>query len=202
MVLFNDHTLEEHTDSLAYYLPPGQAFEARFIEDTNLRKMLRALASELQRYYIILSEVCTEHDINQTQNLILEWEKALGIPGTCFDETSNIQDRRRNLLIMLDEMHGTTVEDYINLASLLGYTITIEPVKPHAMFPMAFPIYFFSSGKAVLFSMIINLPIGESNIGFPLEFPFPFISPDNSLLTCLFNRIKPANVQVFYKFLS
>ena len=200
MTLFRSRTLDEQTDSLAHYLPGGQLFEAKFIPGTNLRRYLRALASELQRYYSILEEVATEHDILYTQNLITEWESALGIPGTCFDNKGTLEVRRRNLIAKLRYMHGSTAQDFINLAGYLGYQVQVEACSEHGMFPAAFPIYFFDAGKTVKFTMIITMEPDDETVGFPLKFPIRFIKPDNALLKCLFNRIRPANVQVLYHY--
>lgn len=200
MTLFSFRTIEDHTDSLAAYLPGGDLFAARYINNKNLRKYLRALASELQRYYEILQQVADEHDIRKTQELITLWERALGIPGTCFDNKSSLDIRRRNLLIKLTGMHGSTAQDFIDLAAKLGYEIKVEPAKLHGMFPLHFQAHFFNDGKTVTFTLILTLPPDDEPQGFTFAFPFKFIKPDNALLECLFNRIKPAYSQILYRY--
>lgn len=200
MALIQDKTIDQQADSIAHYLPNGPLFEAKFVDGTNLRKLLRGLAAELERYYIILNDVAEDYDILKTQVLINLWESALGIPGTCFDNSGSLEERRLKLLIKLKYLHGQTVDDYINLAALLGFTIEIELCKTHGMFPMAFPIYFFPTTTSVLFSMIITLPSDDEPIGFPLTFPIVFTTPQNALLQCLFDRLRPAPVKIYYKY--
>lgn len=201
MPLFQSRSLNDHTDSIAHYMPGGQLTEARFIDGTYMRRFLRALASELFRYQYILEDTATEHDIEVTQNLINEWENALGIPKSCFsDRTYSLEDRRLHLLMVLNNLHGTTEDDFIQLAAILGYTVEVRPVTPNAIFPMRFPIFFFDTGKAAKFSMIVRLPADDELVGFPLAFPIRFIRPDNQLLRCLFNKMKPANVKIFFIF--
>lgn len=200
MPLFQPRTLEDHTDSIANYLPGGDVFQAKFLEGKKLRKYLRSVATELARYHTVLEETATEHHINETQNLINEWESAMGIPGTCFNNTGTLEQRRRNVLLKLTGLHGSTAEDFINLAKTLGYTILVEPARYHGMFPAAFPVYFYDAGKTVQFTIIITLPPDENIDSFPLEFPFKFMKPSNSLLQCIFNRMRPANVNIHYRF--
>lgn len=200
MPLFETRTIDDHADSLANYLPGGELFEAKFLPDKKLRKYLRALAAELDRYHSVLEESATEHEITKTQSLINEWESAMGIPGTCFDNKGTIEERRRNVLIKLIHLHGSTAQDFINLAQLLGYTILVEPARYHGLLETQFPIYFYDSGKTVMFSVIITLPPDQKIAGFPLSFAFPFMLPNNALLQCIFNRMKPANVNVHYLF--
>lgn len=202
MLLFQTHTIEDQTDSLAAYLPGGRLFESKWLPDKNFRNYLRGLAGELQRMYDILQTVATEHQLDITEQLLTEWERALGIPGTCFDNTGSNDIRRRNLLIKLAGLHGSTQEDFIKLARTLGYTVTMEPARVRGMFPLHFEAYFFTDGKTAMFTLILSLPPKDEPQGFTFGFPFKFTHPDNALLECLFNRIRPANVQVLYRYVS
>jgi uncharacterized protein YmfQ (DUF2313 family) len=200
-MLFKTRTKDDQADSLAHYLPQGELYEAKWIDGTNLRKMLRALASELQRYQTILEDTATEYDLSKTQALLNEWEKALGIPSTCFNDYEFTNDQRRtHLLMMLNDLHDNSLDGMVNLAAKLGYTIKVEPCSTHGLFPAAFPIYLFPSGKDAKFSIIIHMPAEDANVGFQYAFPIKFIRPDNRLLRCLFNRMKPANVEIFFVF--
>ena len=86
------------------------------------------------------------------------------------------------------------------MAELLGFEIQIETAQRHGMFPLAFPIYFFPDGKTVKFTFIVTLPSTVSIQGFALEFAYPFLRADNALLRCLFEEMKPANVQILYRY--
>lgn len=201
MSLFKNRTLDDQADSLAKYLPPGELYEAKFVDNTNLRKMLRALASELMRYQTILEDTATEYDITTTQLLLNEWENALGIPKTCFNSyTYTTEQRRQHLLMMLNDLHDNSMSGLINLANKLGYNIDVEPCSIHGLFPATFPIYLFGSGRDAKFSLIIHMPAEDANVGFQYAFPIKFIRADNRLLRCLFNRMKPANVEIFFVF--
>lgn len=200
MVLFEKRTLEEQTNSLAYHMVNGELTDARFVDGSNLRKYLRGLAAELQRFYSILETSATELDLEQTQALIKEWESALGIPGSCFGTDGTLEERRLHMLMKLNELHGTTEEDFIRVAELLGYTVSVIRCKPHAVFPMEFPLYVFSSGKAATFTMLLELPYTNEPELFPLTFPIAFAGPQNQLLECLFNRIKPTFTRVIFSY--
>ena len=202
MGLFKNRTWKDHTESLANYLPNGCIYDAKRIPSSNTYKYLRAIASELMRFYTLCEDVATEHEINVTQNLINEWESALGIPQSCFRHIreKTIEERRLHLLMTIHDLFAVSAEDFVNIASLLGYTVELEPARLHGSFPMAFPLYFFDSQKTVKFTMIIHLPPTQLPVGFPLEFPIKFITADNILIRCLFEQLKPAYVNTYYIF--
>ena len=93
-------------------------------------------------------------------------------------------------------MNVTTAQDFIDLAAEFGITVTIIPGAVAGTFPMVFPLMFFTSGKEARFTMVVEFPSDLET--FPLTFPIPFGDGIIGVIKCLFNRIRPANVQIIY----
>ena len=74
------HTNVSHGTSVANFLPAGAAFERRFDETSELKKLLNGFGGELGRQEDAIQDYYDERDINTTVQLIQEWESAVGIP--------------------------------------------------------------------------------------------------------------------------
>lgn len=199
MSLFGTHTSTEQTNSLAAYLPPGDVFGASYEQGTNLRNLLIGLAAELYRVETTMNAIKYDHDPINTTQLITYWEAALGIPDSCIQiGGQTLAQRRNNVIAKFAKMNIITSSDFISLAALFGFTVTITAGKDVGVFPIPFPCWFFPSAKVARFTMIVTFP--ASQYVFPLAFPCNFSSPLTNIVQCLFNKLKPANVQVLYRY--
>ena len=196
MKLFKIKTKDEMTNSLAAFMPSGRIFSDKDEENTTLRKYLTGLAIELFRIDEQMNVMSEDYDINLTTEFIDQWESAVGIPDNCFNSTNDIDERRQNVLTKLARMNLTTEQDFIDLAALYGFNITVESgFTLGSHFTMTFPITL--SGKEDRFTMIVTFETTLET--FPLTFPIPFGETGISLVQCLFNRLKPANVKIIYQ---
>jgi len=131
--------------------------------------------------------------------LIDEWERALNIPDTCLTNTVPIDQRRKQLVAKFALMNITTEEDWIYLANFFGFNIKIEYGTQYSEFPMEFPLYFAGSIKAAKFTMIITfLGLEKPSNIFTMTFPITF-EDDNNFMMCLFKKLKPANVNIHFR---
>lgn len=188
---FKPNSIDKNTQVLANYLPSGELYRAKNIEDSNLRKMLKALSYEYTRLQEKINELVEEHYLPTTVNLLDLWEKALGIPDECFSNMVSIEQRQLQIVAKLAKMNLTTEQDWIDLAALFGYEIKIEYVT--------YPSDYASSWKEAKFSMIvrfINFDDPQSNV-FPCKFPILFDGQSN-MLVCLFEKCKAADTKVIY----
>jgi uncharacterized protein YmfQ (DUF2313 family) len=195
--LFQAHTDEEHTDALGSYLLDGPLFRAKRIPGTKMRQLLEGFAIQLRLAEEKTEIVWEEMDINETTLLIEEWEAFVGIPDDCFDQLGTLEERRRNILVKLNSSIQTA-DDFVALADLFGITITVTPGYTQQVFPMTFPFVFFGSDKESRFSMIIDFPDDPIDEGFPYTFPFVFPEDSTVLIRCLFEKLKPTNVNIIY----
>ena len=198
----NKEEYKRQAQILANYLPQGKAWDAKNIEESNLRKLLNAFGKEFVNIDESLKWLNRELNIRTTFDLLPVWEEAYGIPDdddifTIKDK--NIEERRFNLLFK-ELMNGADkAEDWEYLASLLGYKCKVYPASKVTKFPYTFPIQFWDNSKYQ-----INVDIYDVNppATFPLQFPFTFGDNNIVLLQKIFRIIKPANCDVFYNYIN
>lgn len=204
--LFNPGTQADHAFMLAKHMPVGKPWEAVFNGDKNLGKLVVGLAVEYYRLSVLIKEIETEMDINQTNKLILEWEKSVGIPDDCFSNNTDLSTRRSQVLGKFANFGGVQkAEDFERVAAIFGFNVTVVPASigfsTPIIFPLAFPITFFSSAKAARHTIVVNYPDGgQSEVVFPLAFPIPFQTDATAFLRCIFETIAPANVEIIFDF--
>lgn len=199
--LLKDHTKEQHTQSLANYLPNGRAFVAKNINNTNLRKFLQGLGPEYKRFEENINAVSSEYDPRTTTDFIDEWERSVGIPDDCFSGLGTIEDRRLHVFLKLASLNISTEQDVLDLAEALGFTASITPGIESITFPVTFPIPMFNTVKDARFTIVIDITGGVEPEVFPYTFPITFGSENGTILECLLNQLMPANVNVTIRYL-
>ena len=194
----NNPSLKDHTDALAQYLPDGRTFEAKNIGDSNLRQLLEGLAGEVRKAQGYICTLEREYYPDTTTLFIEEWEKAVGIPDSCFTGTESIEARRRDVAAKLGKMFVQTEQDFIDLAAHFGVAVTIFQGSTIGEFPYTFPFLLLDNAASARYTIVIEfteIPPGA----FPYTFPFIFGEDIIGLLECLFNKVKPANCNIIFK---
>ena len=184
------NTTQAHADVLADFLPNGPSFEAKKIGGSNLRKLLLGFSGELRTAEEYIKTFDDEYSPLTTTLLIKEWEQALGIPDACFPATGDIDERRVHVLTKLSSMGIQTVSDFVALALLFGIVVTVEPLDEVASPPVAVT---FPDARFTLVITGAGLVSGLP----PYDVPFTPNSSE-SVLECLFNKLKPANCKLIF----
>lgn len=195
-------TQTEVANSLAQSLPRGRFYQAAGIDGSNLRKLLFGLAVEIARTEEKISKDLYEaYFINEEKDgLLEEWESALGIPGSCFKINEKTRTERiEQVLAKLKMSSIVTEQDFIDFANSLGFLVTIEQGIEIGAFPMIFP-FPLGSPKELRFTMIVNLDSSLAPDVFPYTFPLTFTDDSTNLIVCLFEKLKPANVNIIYTY--
>jgi len=193
--LFKSHTVEEHAQSHADYMPEGKLWRGKNIVDSKLRDLLRGFGASSKRQEEALSAFWDEVFINTTESFISDFERALGIPDDCFGIADTLAGRQRNCLLKMVSLYVVTEQDFIDLAAELGFTITITRPVEDAFFNYTFDFTFIDL-KESRFTWIIN---GENvaPTGFDYTFDFSFEDTVSAgILNALFNKLKPANTSL------
>jgi uncharacterized protein YmfQ (DUF2313 family) len=204
-ILLDDALLPDsetlYAQVLANYLPNGKVFFSKNILESNLRRLLYGLAGEFARMQNKIFELSEEYDLTKTIKLIEEWERALGIPDECFDNVGiTIDQRRLQIIAKFSKMHLVGTQSWIELAECFGFVIRILYGKVFSTFEMEFPIIFTGTPKQSRFTMIIKFLDLDTPINvFTMKFPIPF-AEDTNLMKCLFNKLKPANVTIIWRY--
>jgi len=196
MSQFTPLPADRQGEKLSQYFPVGRAWEAANDSDRNLGKLLIGLGQELYRLEVAIELLSNEFDIRQTTQLIREWETSVGIPDSCFTIDEDLQQRRDNVLVKIQDLGVRTTQDFVDVAALFGATVQIEPGAVHGVFPLLFPIAFYESGQTAKFTMIVDQP-GVREV-FPILFPIPFSAGIGGIIECLFLKLRPANVQIIF----
>ena len=197
--MLKERTQTQQADILAQYLRDDNLHEAKNREDSTLRKILIGLASEWLNFRSKINEVSNEYNPKTTTQLIEEWEQFVGIPDNCIPVASTIEQRRLNVLLKLAGINAATEKQFKNVASILGYNIEVSNGVSTSTFPLTLPFLLISEALAP-FTIVITLPSSIQPNGFPLTFPFTLTSQQPAILDCLFNKLKPANTQLFFRY--
>ena len=197
--MLKKRTQPQQADILAQYLRDDNLHEAKNRDDSTLRKILLGLASEWLNFRNKINEVVNEYNPQKTTALIQEWEEFVGIPDSCIPVASTIEQRRLNVLLKLSGINVTTEKQFKNVASILGYNIEVSNGVSTSTFPLTLPFLLISEASAP-FTIVITLSSSLKPSGFPLTFPFTLTSQHPAILDCLFNKLKPANTQLFFRY--
>ena len=119
-------TDDQQARLLSQSMPQGLVWDSKGNPDSNLYKLLRSLATEINALEEKIYEMVTQWDINQTVDLISEWETAVGIPDECRNTAEDIATRRADVISKLKKVPVITIADYEALAQTITQTFTIE----------------------------------------------------------------------------
>jgi uncharacterized protein YmfQ (DUF2313 family) len=195
---------DENTQSLADNLPDGRLSVAKNIPNTVFRDFLGALALEIGRVEGLIDFLADDYYIwtSTISGLLPSWERAVGIPDSCFKITdSTTLDRRiRGVIAKLALMNVVTADDFILLAKFFGYNVEITSgIGVHGnVFPLTFPIVFSATPKEARFTMIVNFTDKVSPNVFPFTFPITFGDDEVAFLRCIFTKLKPAYCRIAF----
>jgi uncharacterized protein YmfQ (DUF2313 family) len=192
-------TKEQQANILAQYLRDDILHQAKNKDESVLRKILIGLASGWLDFRDKINEVANEYNPKNTTALIEDWEEFVGIPDSCIQVASTIEQRRLNILLKIAGINATTEKQFKNIASILGYSIEVSNGVSTSTFPLTLPFLLISEASAP-FTIVITLPISAQTSGFPLTLPFALSESEPVILNCLFNKLKPANTQLFFRY--
>lgn len=199
---FKPNTPEENAQALADLCPQGFAWDAKNVPESNFRKLLLGLAKQHTRTQDKIYELSIEYFPDTTTNLIERWERALGIPDDCFSNLADLPTRRKQCVAKLAKMNVQTRQDFIGLADYFGYRVAIrsgEVGASFSTFPLVFPAI-FGSKKVLSHTMVVTfLDLDKPANIFTMTFPFE-LGENSNIIRCLFNKLRPANVQVLYEY--
>lgn len=204
--LFDPYTIDENQLLLARHLPIGRVWEKGFSQDSVIGKYLLGLACEFYRFETLASDIVKEFDISQTNQLLIEWEKSVGLPDSCFQTDLTIAQRRVQVEQKLGKFGGAqTKADFERIAAAFGITAQVfyGSCGDGFSFPWEFPTVFinYADYKEASHTIIVAITeIYTTDSTFALVFPIPFSSGPLTFLQCIFRKLAPANVEVVVLF--
>jgi uncharacterized protein YmfQ (DUF2313 family) len=199
MSIVQEITQAQQADILAQYIRDDRLHQAKNKEGSNLRKVLIGLAEEFVRFRDKANLIYDDYSPGKTEQLITDWETQVGIPDDCFSNTGTLEERRTNILLKLAGINVSTEQQFKNVASILGFNIEVSNGIETSTFPLTLPFILLNQDEAP-FTIIITLPASEQPAGLPLELPFTLTSQAPEILECLFNKIKPAQCNLIFRY--
>ncbi|MEJ1402586.1 MAG: putative phage tail protein [Candidatus Sedimenticola sp. (ex Thyasira tokunagai)] len=121
-------TAEHYLTQLQALLPQGIAWTRE--PDANLTRLLTALAEELARVDGRVDDLFKEMDPRTAYELLSDWEQLAGLPDSCTTTADTTAERRAVLHAKLTNIGGQSRQFFIDLATSLGYVITISEFQP------------------------------------------------------------------------
>lgn len=185
---------EEQADTIAGHMPSGRVWNAKRVDGTVMRRLLKGFAVELMRVDAKILQFRRYILPDEDTLFMQEWESALGIPDGCFQGTGTDAERIRDIQCKLADMNISTEPEFEAFAAKFGLTVDVIPGAVYGSFPYTFPMIFFTDAKEAKFTMLVD--IGEEALSFPYTFPIEFTTPELTLLKCLFDVMTPATVDV------
>lgn len=118
-------TAEQYARQLKQLLPPGRLWN--LLAGSWIEKVLLAIGDEFERVDTRGSDLVDESFPSTTDEMLSEWEAALGLPDDCDEDLSLTDDERRDRITeKLISRGGQTPQFFIDMADVLGVTVTID----------------------------------------------------------------------------
>jgi hypothetical protein len=154
---------------------------------------------EFYRFQVLEQKLYNEMNVNEADELLIDWERSVGLPDACI--TTNVdKERRRQQVYQKFSKYGGVQkkEDFVRVGAFFGFDLTIVSGKTAGAFPLTFPIIFFSGIKESSHTLFIQIDndLTDQSSQFPLIFPIPFSKGGKVFLQCIFDQLAPANVRV------
>ena len=197
MSCFQYEPLGRAATVLRKHLPVGMAWEAFRIPGKVAYRFLSGLAAGFNAMDIAFCRLIREENPYTTEDLIREWETAVGLPDPCLPPARDLAERRARVVMRLARRRYTTIERWYQLAEMMGITVKITPgdyLKCDQGFPYDWPLVFGGEIKGGRYRIYIEAAECGAVGGFPYQFPVVFgeTSPKCAEFRCMIERIRPA----------
>jgi len=198
-MIIEKRTQQEQARILANYLRDDKLHQAKNQKDSNLYKILVGLAEGWLDFRNNANAIVDNYNINNSLLLIEEWEKAVGIPDNIFDISGDIETRKRNILLKLAGSKAETKEQFERIGKILGFDIQVEPAFKYSRFTYTFPVLLLNEGSSP-FVILVNINKSLKPNGFSFKFTFKFSIDSADILKLFFNKIKPSNTIIIFRY--
>jgi hypothetical protein len=197
-------------DVILRHVPLGDAWDAF---RTTGKRAFRFLAGVSQAYedaWAALCNLATELNPFSTNQLITDWQTAVGLPDPCLWQATTPDQIRAQIVYRLTKTRWTTAAEWHALAALFGLTIRITPgwyVQKPCLYPFEYPRRYDLFPRLGRFRVYIDVyglnyygyPYGGTSSNSGPGYPIPYgTNPALLPFQCIINRVKPANVVVIW----
>jgi uncharacterized protein YmfQ (DUF2313 family) len=192
-------TQQEQARILANYLRSDKLHNAKNNKDSVLFKILMGLAIGWIDFRDNSQLIIDNYNIYNSLQLLEEWEQAVGIPDDVFNIANDVETRKRNILLKISGSKAETSLQFENIGKILGFDIKCETGYQYCRFPLRFPII-FTKKENLPFLIVITIDKKYQPKTFPFTFPIEFKSDIAIILKLFFDKIKPANTKLIFRY--
>jgi len=199
----NIFTAPESTgQQVADSLPRGRAWGAKNVDGSNTRGLIDSIAVAHNRTQQQIELLDDEFRIEQTFDLLIEWEKSVGIPDECLGTSDTLAQRRQVVIDRLRKKPLVTLQDLQGYVDSIfpGLGVVLYPGSEYYTFEFAFEAPFFG-GIDEKFILVAEVPLSGDAFEYEFEIEFEGVV-DTTQLECLLNKIIPANVFLIIEFVG
>ena len=189
----------DYLSQLQALLPQGPAWPRE--PAALLTRLLDAFAEEFSRVDARADLILTESDPRTTYELLYDWERVAGLPGTCAllaGVNLTVEQRRAALVAKLTERGGQSRAYFIALAARHGFTVTITE---HHEWSVNDDVEAALNGADWNFAWQINAPLNtviDMTVASNVDTPFAVWG--NALLECALSKDKPAHTVALFAY--
>lgn len=193
----DNHSREYYLDLQAAFLPNDELWAGKKIKTAKLYKFLYGNTKVMKELFEKIGNLLLDLNPAESTAFIAEWERALGIPNDFLPIADTLEQRQKNVLVMLAGIKVETKEDFVNLARLMGYVVDIYTIESRQYPPYNIP-YFFNSSPPNRFTWVVyGRNIQEAYP--PYNIPYTLIgSRGGGALFAIFEKLKPAFTRMIF----
>jgi hypothetical protein len=192
--IFKAPSIDGTADELAAAMPDGRVWQSKYIDGSNMRALVAGAAAPFNIAEQKVEELASEFDINQTTDLLGEWEESVGLPDPCLSGPQTTAERRAAIIERFRRIPVVTLGAMQSAVDALfpGAGIELFAGADYYGFELEFEYSFFGAANEK-FVIVARVP---SQVPF-FEYDFEIdltgaINVDEFI--CYMNKIIPANV--------
>lgn len=163
------------------------------------RQLFMALGTELARVTGRGVDMIREADPRTTVELLADWERILNVPGPCDNLEPTVLLRQFAITAKLTQKRGTSRQHFIDLASDLGFEISIEEYLPFEagvgtvgqQLTGADWVFAWKVHKPVESGQFFSAGVGQAGEA--------LLELSQGTLECYLGQAKPAHTYVFFE---
>lgn len=130
MILPPARNLEDYASMLSELMPKGPAWTRSLF--SNFQKLWRACGTELARAHALAETLLKETTPSEIMDSLEDWEEELGLPEIGTPEGITEDARKKEVVRKFRALGGCSSGYLVQMATILGYTVTISEYYPGA----------------------------------------------------------------------
>jgi len=197
------HSALEYLELFKSLLPKGKAWTRAI--GSNIYNLFYGFSEELSRIESRAEDLASERDTRYATELLIDHETDLGLPDACSRSNTTIQERQEIVHARLTSLGRQDKQYFIDLAAVLGWTITVRENWPFKCGASAsgdacgpyYNIFYWTIAIDITSKSLIQFKSGQSQSGDSI-----LKIPTVENLECTMLRYKPAHTHLDFEYIG